>query len=120
MSLPEILEVRAFFDGSLEITLQFNDIKKCIRSVIDYTNLYDMLEEDGDIEPSVGFDEPSQSDWRITTNVPELKLLCKYIHYHHMTMSQEVSDYIDDHFEERLLDKNTSDELLKLSYFSCI
>ena len=97
--IPEIIHVRVLTDAYLEITAKFDNTLHYIKSRIDYDNM------------EIHLGQPSQSDWQITTNIPELKLLCKYLHYRHMIMAQEVSDYIDDHFEERILDQETCDKI---------
>lgn len=96
-----------------EFDIVFNGHKYYVRSDIDYGNLEcflssntdDECQEEGKCEEDeIGnYDSPSQSDWKITSNIPEIRYLCKEFHYNYLCMAQEVNDHIDDHFEERLL-----------------
>ena len=106
-----------------EFIIKFNGKIYYVVSKVNYINLHNFLnrDEDSDEDSDEDYDDlkrfyiPSQSDWTITTNVPEVKYLCKELHYHHMSMAQEVNDYIDDHFEEKILDRSITKKLSEIA-----
>lgn len=101
MKVLKITKINPYDHDNYEFTIEVNGLTHHIRSSINYDNLIEFIDSGCPYATTVS--SPSQSDWRITTNIAELKYLCKLLHYQYLNMAQEVSDYVDDHFEERIL-----------------
>lgn len=100
-----------------EFEIMFNNEKHYVKSQIDYTNLDFYLADDLHDDPRSDDEEcgiyclPTQNDWKITSDIPEIRYLCKQFHYRCMCMAQEVNDDIDDHAEEKVLSPATMEHI---------